>query len=123
MAAFCSLQHTLVEVGENDPSEGDRNVVKFFSEIGIEVVRIAGLKCGSAPQQHHGQFCSGVSVVERHVSQIPMRVNRASLDLYSSSRCSQLAGGSVVMSGSTKPEDMSVEVDDMCGAVVHLESM
>ena len=32
--------------------EGDRNVVKFFTEIGFEVVRIAGLKCGSAPQQH-----------------------------------------------------------------------
>ncbi|OLQ05060.1 Copia protein [Symbiodinium microadriaticum] len=32
---------------------GDRNVVKFFSEIGIEVVRIAGLKCGSATDIAH----------------------------------------------------------------------
>lgn len=32
---------------------GDRNVVKFFSEIGFEVVRIAGLKCGSATDIAH----------------------------------------------------------------------
>lgn len=32
---------------------GDRNVVKFFSEIGVEVVRIAGLKCGSATDIAH----------------------------------------------------------------------
>ena len=30
-----------------------RNVVKFFSEIGFEVVRIAGLKCGSATDIAH----------------------------------------------------------------------
>jgi len=32
---------------------GDRNVVKFFTEIGFEVVRIAGLKCGSATDIAH----------------------------------------------------------------------
>jgi maleate isomerase len=32
---------------------GDRNVVKFFSEIGAEVVRVAGLKCGSATDIAH----------------------------------------------------------------------
>jgi len=32
---------------------GDRNVVKFFSEIGFDVVRIAGLKCGSATDIAH----------------------------------------------------------------------
>lgn len=32
---------------------GDRNVVKFFTEIGCEVVRIAGLKCGSATDIAH----------------------------------------------------------------------
>eukprot|EP00440_Ansanella_granifera_P035138 gb/GFBE01038111.1/.p1 GENE.gb/GFBE01038111.1/~~gb/GFBE01038111.1/.p1 ORF type:complete len:369 (+),score=97.71 gb/GFBE01038111.1/:1-1107(+) len=32
---------------------GDKNVVKFFSEIGFEVVRIAGLKCGSATDIAH----------------------------------------------------------------------
>ncbi|CAK9004144.1 unnamed protein product [Durusdinium trenchii] len=32
---------------------GDRNVVKFFSEIGFEVLRIAGLKCGSATDIAH----------------------------------------------------------------------
>jgi maleate isomerase len=32
---------------------GDKNVVKFFSEIGCEVVRIAGLKCGSATDIAH----------------------------------------------------------------------
>lgn len=32
---------------------GDRNVVKFFTEIGYEVVRIAGLKCGSATDIAH----------------------------------------------------------------------
>merc|ERR1711988_1638088 len=32
---------------------GDKNVVKFFTEIGCEVVRIAGLKCGSATDIAH----------------------------------------------------------------------
>lgn len=32
---------------------GDKNVVKFFNEIGVEVVRIAGLKCGSATDIAH----------------------------------------------------------------------
>ncbi|CAE8612578.1 unnamed protein product [Polarella glacialis] len=32
---------------------GDKNVVKFFTEIGFEVVRIAGLKCGSATDIAH----------------------------------------------------------------------
>lgn len=32
---------------------GDKNVLKFFSEIGFEVVRIAGLKCGSATDIAH----------------------------------------------------------------------
>merc|ERR1719305_517982 len=32
---------------------GDKNVVKFFEEIGVEVVRIAGLKCGSATDIAH----------------------------------------------------------------------
>lgn len=32
---------------------GDKNVVKFFTEIGVEVVRIAGLKCGSATDIAH----------------------------------------------------------------------
>jgi len=32
---------------------GDRNVVKFFTEIGFEVVRIAGMKCGSATDIAH----------------------------------------------------------------------
>jgi len=32
---------------------GDKNVIKFFSEIGVEVVRIAGLKCGSATDIAH----------------------------------------------------------------------
>merc|ERR1711959_163601 len=32
---------------------GDRNVVKFFEEIGCEVLRIAGLKCGSATDIAH----------------------------------------------------------------------
>jgi len=32
---------------------GDKNVVKFFTEIGAEVVRIAGLKCGSATDIAH----------------------------------------------------------------------
>lgn len=32
---------------------GDKNVVKFFSEIGFEVVRCAGLKCGSATDIAH----------------------------------------------------------------------
>lgn len=32
---------------------GDRNVVKFFTEIGCEVVRVAGLKCGSATDIAH----------------------------------------------------------------------
>jgi maleate isomerase len=32
---------------------GDKNVVKFFEEIGYNVVRIAGLKCGSATDIAH----------------------------------------------------------------------
>lgn len=32
---------------------GDRNVIKFFTEIGCEVLRIAGLKCGSATDIAH----------------------------------------------------------------------
>lgn len=32
---------------------GDKNVIKFFTEIGFEVVRIAGLKCGSATDIAH----------------------------------------------------------------------
>jgi len=32
---------------------GDKNVVKFFEEIGCEVLRIAGLKCGSATDIAH----------------------------------------------------------------------
>jgi len=32
---------------------GDKNVVKFFNEIGVEVVRVAGLKCGSATDIAH----------------------------------------------------------------------
>jgi len=32
---------------------GDRNVAKFFEEIGCEVVRVAGLKCGSATDIAH----------------------------------------------------------------------
>jgi len=32
---------------------GDRNVIKFFEEIGCEVVRVAGLKCGSATDIAH----------------------------------------------------------------------
>jgi maleate isomerase len=32
---------------------GDKNVVKFFKEIGVDVVRIHGLKCGSATDIAH----------------------------------------------------------------------
>mmetsp|Transcript_19371 Transcript_19371/g.42279 ORF Transcript_19371/g.42279 Transcript_19371/m.42279 type:complete len:353 (+) Transcript_19371:77-1135(+) len=32
---------------------GDKNVIKFFEEVGYEVVRIAGLKCGSATDIAH----------------------------------------------------------------------
>lgn len=32
---------------------GDKNVVKFFEEIGCEVLRIAGIKCGSATDIAH----------------------------------------------------------------------
>ena len=39
---------------EDVPKSGDRNVVKFFSEIGFEVLRIAGLKCGSEPRRMIG---------------------------------------------------------------------
>lgn len=36
---------------------GDKNVIKFFTEIGFEVVRIAGLKCGSATDIAHVPEC------------------------------------------------------------------
>jgi len=41
---------------------GDKNVVKFFSEIGCEVTRIVGLKCGSATDIAHvpAQWCEDV---------------------------------------------------------------
>lgn len=32
---------------------GDKNVIKFFTEIGCEVMRVAGLKCGSATDIAH----------------------------------------------------------------------
>merc|ERR1712032_1008950 len=46
---------------------GDKNVVKFFTEIGYEVVRIHGLKCGSATDIAHvpEQWCE--KVIREHL--------------------------------------------------------
>ena len=48
---------------------GDKNVIKFFSEIGFEVVRIAGLKCGSATDIAHvpEQWCEQIVKEHLHV--------------------------------------------------------
>ncbi|CAJ1348573.1 unnamed protein product, partial [Effrenium voratum] len=46
---------------------GDRNVVKFFTEIGFEVVRIAGLKCGSATDIAHVPEAWCEKVIREHL--------------------------------------------------------
>lgn len=45
---------------------GDRNVVKFFEEIGCSVAKIVGLKCGSASDIAHvpAQWCEDVILNE-----------------------------------------------------------
>lgn len=46
---------------------GDRNVIKFFTEIGFEVVRIAGLKCGSATDIAHVPESWCEQVIREHL--------------------------------------------------------
>merc|ERR1711948_947 len=55
---------------------GDKNVVKFFSEIGFEVVRIHGLKCGSATDIAHvpEEWCEKVIKEEFNIPIIPINV-------------------------------------------------
>jgi maleate isomerase len=51
---------------------GDENVIKFFSEIGFEVVRIKGLKCPTAVSIAH--------VTENELRQALIEVNGPDVD-------------------------------------------
>jgi len=50
---------------------GDKNVVKFFEEIGCEVLRIAGMKCGSATDIAHVPEAWCEKVIKENLACVP----------------------------------------------------
>lgn len=50
---------------------GDKNVVKFFEEIGCEVLRIAGIKCGSATDIAHVPEAWCEQIIREELASVP----------------------------------------------------